>query len=559
MSDTSPNDMASAEPTSRQREPAVRRAAVQGGKPLWPHTVLVVLAGLSVHLFYWFHRKPDNLVRWVHGGGLRPADWRSFARGGVGLVIGAVVFWLFLAWLAARKRRRPLGDMARVGTAVFALLLAFAPLSFMHYWMQLRDTGSFLAHTAVIVIFVLALVRAYDTNVWHLFDGSTPRRQPALWALIVGALLVLDLTSCSFVRFYKFATHVDDLGLYDQMCWGLIHGHGFLTTIYPLPNDSFLAEHIMPTVAVFAQLYRVWEDPRLLLLVQASALAGGGWLVYRIARKRTSTPYFPLVLTFSYFINPLLERGWINDFHVDALEVFFYLAAYACLLDKERVRARIGYWLLLVLLLGCKEDVGLSVAVFGLVVAVAHRRWAVGLATMALGLVWSAVAATQLLPHFASAGGGEFVANRQLANYAHLGESAREIALAPILHPMRVIRAMLLPDRLVSVLRVLAPVGFLAIVSPLWLLLLGPPYLTTILSGWEGQYNLHTHYGLVFVAPVYLAAIEGWRRLEARFAERPQRLQTIALVVVCLAVLSANEYRKFRLSRPLKWTHEYRT
>jgi uncharacterized membrane protein len=297
----------------------------------------------------------------------------------------------------------------------------------------------------------------------------------------------------------------------------------------------------------------------MLLLLQTLALGGGGWLVYRIARTRTETCFFPMLITISYFLNPLLERGWINDFHIDAIEVPLYLGAYACLLHARRHAALAGYWVLIALLLGCKEDVGLNMAAFGFVIAITRRRWLLGFGTAAVGLAWSVIAITQLLPHFASLGGEQVVVNRQMENYAHLGDTPVDIALAPILHPLRVAKAVLMPERLTSVLKVLLPVGLLTLASPVWLLVLGPPYLTTILSGWVGQYELHTHYGLVFLAPAYIGAIEGWRRLENRYAARPARLDIIALGAACLMLLSTQEFRKFSLSWPLEWRREYRT
>lgn len=567
--DTLRSQAATPSPTDSVESTPDRSPREERGGRLGLAALLVVIAGFSIHLFYWFHRKPIKLVQLLSGDGLRASDWRSFARNGMGFVIGVAALWVLLSYLAARKRRWQLRPVLLRGSKAFIPCLAFAPLSLIHYWPALEGTASFLAHALVTAVFIVALTHVYDVDPWGPLDGRTRLRRAGFWALVVGALVFLDLTACSLYRFHEFQTGIDDLGLYDQLCWGLVNGHGFLSTIYSLPDDNFFAEHIVPTVAVFAQLYRIWTDPRLLLLLQAAALAGGGWLVYIIARKRTSASYIPLVLAFSYFINALLERGWIDDFHVDALEVFLYLSAYACLLHTERRRALAGYWISVVLLLGCKEDVGLSVAAFGVVIAVAHRRWALGLGTAALGFAWSFVAITQLLPHYAGVGDTGFEANRQLVNYAHLITDntdvdpsqirPMDIVLAPILHPVRVTKAVLAAPRVVSMLKVLLPVAFLPLLSPGWLLLLVPAYATTVLSGWYKQAELGTHYGLVFLAPTYIAAVEGWRRLETQFRDRPRRLRSSALVLVCLAILSANEYREFALSRPLKWRRKFRS
>lgn len=546
-----PSDAASSplSPGRNGKEPSYRMSA---------SIALVMFAGFSWHVYRWFQRKPERLVSLLSGEGMRGRDWSSFIRNGLGYAFGALAIWILISWLVARKRRRPIRPILHKGSRAFVILLPFAPLALLHCRSEVGGLA-FLLHTALIVGFVVALARVYDLDFASLFEGESRWRRPTLWAVVLGAFFILDMTLCSIYRYFEFTNHLDDLGLYDQLCWGLTRGYGFLTTIYPMPRDSFLAEHIVPTVAVFAQLYRVWANPLLLLLLQAVALTASGWLVFHIAQKRTGTRFVPALLTVSFFINPLLQRGWINDFHIDALEVFLYLAAYACLLEGRSIRHMIGYWVAVVLLLGCKEDVALSLAALGFVVAIAHRRWVTGLLTLAVGMVWSYVAITKLLPYFGSLGGAEIAMNRQLENYAHLGATPREIALAPILHPGRVMKAMLNSDRLVSVMRVLGPVAFLPLLSPLFLLLLGPMYLTTILSGWDTQYNLHTHYGLVFLAPAYIGAIEGWRKLEGWWGTQPRRLGLVALGAACLMVITSDEFRKFPFGDTLRWRRAYRT
>jgi len=565
----------------------------------WPLAV-VALAGLGLHLFRYFERKPEVLVDLLTGGYIRPSIWRSFGRNGAAHVAAAVAVWLLVAWILARRRRQPLAATLGAVAWPFAALLAFLPLAFLHFWPALREV-SFLVYATALTAFVLAMAQTFGVGDLRLPEARAWRRRPAFWALALALLFVAELVGASFYRFANLRNHIDDLGLYDQMCWGLIHGQGFLNTVYRLPGDTFLAEHIMPTAAVIAQFYRLWENPGMLILLQSIFLAAGAWLVWRIARERTASALFPMVLTVSYAINPLVQRGWIDDFHMDSVEVFLYLAVYWCFLHLSRKRlaseaeddahegvgdkeakqdagrpahdahkglsyksngwAVYGYWAAIALLLGCKEDVGLSVAVLGLVLAMAHRRhWRMALASSALGLAYSYVAITKVLPYYASFGGAEIEVNRQIANYAHLGGDLKEIALASFLHPVRVLRAMLMPERVVSVLKILMPVGFLPLAAPLFLLLLAPPYLTTILSGWSGQYALDVHYGLVFVAPACIAAIEGWRHLERWLAAAPARRPRLALLgVACLACLAADHFREYPLTRPLKWRREFRS
>ncbi|GAA1406077.1 DUF2079 domain-containing protein [Kitasatospora putterlickiae] len=223
-----------------------------------------------------------------------------------------------------------------------------------------------------------------------------------------------------------------DLGIFDQGVRGYAHFGLPVSSLkshhheFP-PGFSLLGDHFSPVIALMAPLYWLWDDPRSLLLGQALCFAAGVPLIRRIADRcfagadrRTARRAADLAALVYGLGWPLLvaSRG---GFH----EVAF--AVPLTLLMLERGMAR-QYWAsaLAGLLLCCtKEDMGLAVGAYGLVLLLRARRepdadrrrpavrWGLGL--LLGGPLASAVAIAKLIPAMGGAPGYYW-------NYEGLGE-----------------------------------------------------------------------------------------------------------------------------------------
>lgn len=515
------------------------------------HFLLVFVGAFLAHCFFWGSEHDVRWYRLLTQHTLTRSAGESFAESIAAFTVGMGALWVILACIARFFRGSGTWSEAFARSAQpynWLFLFIAAPAL---VWPALVGTPSYIYYTIVIALFIASIIVSFRINGSAPCPRFGPVSLPKTLIVVVVLYFGIDRMLAGFFRHLSFMSNMDDLGLYDQMLWGLLHNHGFWTTIYAIPSGNFMAEHIMPSVLLLVPFYVIACSPIMLYIAQTVFLIGGAIALAGIAGERARSPWFPLIAVFLYMVYSLNERGWVNDFHADTMEVCFYLGAFYFFLKRKNVL----YWACIILLLGCKEDVGLSVCALGVWMAVFERRWRIGASTAAVGFVWSAFSILYLLPELASA-----TENRQIENYAHLGGSVGEIARTFLLSPHVVLMHLTQPERLESIIKILAPFAFIGLLRPSTLLLLIPPMVTTVLSNWEPQYGLHTHYGQVFVGPACIGFIEGWRVLERvwdrRDSQRAIRYGAVAILMV-FAISSNSRFAKYPVRRPFKWTKNY--
>lgn len=360
-------------------------------------------------------------------------------------------------------------------------------------------------------------------------------RRGRRWALLLALGIVLaaaGLAGYSIARHNAFNSKAYDLGLHAQVWWNTSQGRLFAGSV---EVDNYLGDHISPIILPLAPLYRLWPDPRLLLLLQAAALAMGAWPLALLARRRLLCHWSQgahlaaLLLAAIYLTYPAL--GFVNrfEFHEEVFAVPLLLLAFWAL----EVR-RLGVMsLALALALLTKEDVGLTVAAFGLwacwrgraaPVAPAHNAseespahrtrdrglQAVGAFWAATGLAWSLLALFILIPHFRGA------ESDTLARYAWLGSGPADILSGALRDPGRIAGHLFGdPRRLWMLIKLLLPLGFLPLLSPALLIAL-PALAINWLAGNLYQASIYFHYAALTIPVLFAAAVYGVERVAGR-------------------------------------------
>ncbi len=362
------------------------------------------------------------------------------------------------------------------------------------------------------------------------------RRWPTLLALAI-IVAATALAGYSIARHNAFNSKAYDLGLHAQVWWNTSQGRLFAGSV---EVDNYLGDHVSPIIVLLAPLYRLWPDARLLLLLQAVALAVGAWPLALLARRQL-LPHWPqgahlaaLLLAGIYLTYPAL--GFVNrfEFHEEVFAVPLLLLAFWALEAR-----RLG-WMSLALLLALltKEDVGLTVAAFGLwawrrgrAIPVTltgsgaqpapardaseapprpprdRRLQTAGLAWAAIGVTWSLLALFVVIPHFRGA------ESDTLSRYAWLGSGPFDILSAAIQNPGRIAGHVLgEPQRLWMLVKFLLPVGFLPLLSPAILIAL-PSLAINWLAGNLYQASIYFHYAALMIPVVFAAAAYGMERL----------------------------------------------
>lgn len=349
-----------------------------------------------------------------------------------------------------------------------------------------------------------------------------------------------------------------DVGIFDQGVRGYAHFGLPVSSLksfhheFP-PGFSLLGDHFSPVLALIAPLYWVWDDPRSLIIGQAVLFAGVP-LARRIAARcfaqaDPGTARWAVDLAgLAYGLGwPLLvaSRG---GFH----EVAFAAPLTLLMFERGQARRYGGVVLAALLLCGTKEDLGLLVGAYGLVLILRarptrdRRQLRYGLALLVGGPLAAMVAITWLIPAMGGQPGYYW-------NYTALGTDGGDALRNVLDNPLLLVRAAFdAPLKPLLLLWLLGTTLALPLRSATALCAL-PLLAERILSSNPNHWSIARHYD-VFLWPVLVTAtLEVLGRLCAD--GRPQALARRAgLAVVGVTLVAAVPIGLAGLAIPSHWT-----
>ncbi len=338
-------------------------------------------------------------------------------------------------------------------------------------------------------------------------------------------------------RHWEYHTDAFDLGNMDQAVWNTLHGHPFRFT--NRGNDDFapptrLSIHVEPIILPLALLYLIHSGPETLLVTQTVALALGAIPLFALSLRRLpDAPFVGVALVLGYLISPLLLGVALWDFHPVALATPLLIAAVLAL-DARRY----GWFLTAAILaMSTKEDIGLSVAILALLLAIARpERRRFGLLVALGSLVWVAICFKLILPHYnASAPGG----NNYWYRYAWLGATPAQAIINLFIQPWILLGHLFAPGELGYLAVLLRTAGGLGLLAPVTLLAASPDLAVNLLSTHAEQYSGFFQYNAAIIPYLMTAAVYGAAALiHAR--QRREATGRPASIRAALAALGAS-------------------
>ena len=319
----------------------------------------------------------------------------------------------------------------------------------------------------------------------------------ALYALVVGVLALL--------RYESFASDFDH-GIFSQYVWLLGHLHEPFNTIV---LRTLLGDHVEPGIALLAPLGTLGVGAPGILVVQTLALAATAPLLYLLARESGARGWVAAVPALLWCASPVVLRPALHDFHPETL-VPVLLVGGLVLLARGHL-----LWFLLTVVLACsmKEDVGLTFAALGLVLAWEGRR-RLGLGLAAGAAAWSVIAVYAVLPAFGNAASEEF--GPRFAG--DRGDSFADVARYSVLHPFSAVDRALTPTDVGVLAMLVLTTGGLCLLAPRRLLVVVPAAALNLLSAYDLQHTIQYHYWIVAMGAVAAAGAVGAGRVGPRTA-----------------------------------------
>ncbi|HLS25769.1 MAG TPA: DUF2079 domain-containing protein [Beutenbergiaceae bacterium] len=354
--------------------------------------------------------------------------------------------------------------------------------------------------------------------------GSWAGRHRA--ALVLTAAVTAVYTLFSWRQWARFEVPSWDLGIFTQ----LMRAYAELRApVVPIKGEGFmlLGDHFHPLLAVFAPFYAIWPSGFTLLVAQAVCVGISAGIVTACGVRHLGR-WPGVAIGAAYGLSWGIQSAVASQFHEVALALPVLAASLSALVRRRHLAAAL--WSLP--LLGIKEDLGLTVAVIGVVIAIrGSRRLGLGLAALGVAAFW--VTTSLVLPALNPDGIWDYAQDSIVAQLFADPVAALAGLGAGV------------TNKLVLVLAVFAITLFAALASPLALITL-PTLAWRLTSEVPFHWGTEWHYSAVLMVVVFIAAIDA---LHTRRGAVPLARPAAAVIAGVAVVVSA----WFPLSALTQW------
>lgn len=319
------------------------------------------------------------------------------------------------------------------------------------------------------------------------------------WSLPLLKILTVVVAVVYFLlglyKYYAMQCGLWDFGIYDSML-SIAANDGIWMRDY----RGGWFDHFSPVVLLLVPFYKLYDHPVWLIALQAAAMAAAAPLLYLTARRYFRQGAFPFLVTAMYCLNPYYSRMALYDFHIECLFAPLLFAAFFCY-----ARNRFN-WMTLLLAAAplIKEDFVVPAAAAGLLLLSRRRTRFHGGIVFAAALFWTFFVLKIYYPHILG------TAYWHYGRFELFAPTFQETAHNVLVMAGRIFTR----NTLAVILSVVLPFALLPLIN--WraaLLFWFPTLAIQLISGFEHQQLLMSHYSSAVLAVTPLAALWGARSL----------------------------------------------
>jgi uncharacterized membrane protein len=305
----------------------------------------------------------------------------------------------------------------------------------------------------------------------------------------------LILFTASSVRHILFQSTAFDLGIFDQAVYLISQGKEPVTSIQ---GFHILGDHAAWIFYPLALLYKIYPSVYWLFTVQAIALALAALPTWYLSLQAGLKESQAIAVVTTYLLYPLVFNANLFDFHPEVIAVPLILSA----ILAARLNRIWWFCISIILVLGCKAVLSLTVAAMGVWLIIFEKRRFCGLLALAASVAWFFIATQSIIPHFS---GAEAAA---VGRYSYLGDSVLGIAKNLVLQPNVILGKVFSLDNLGYLILLFAPVIWGFSFQGLTPLVAGIPCLAlNILADYQPQKDLIHQYSLPLLPFLILVVI----------------------------------------------------
>jgi uncharacterized membrane protein len=314
--------------------------------------------------------------------------------------------------------------------------------------------------------------------------------------VIVG-ISALILLTYSILRHELFNSG-GDLAFFDQCVYLISQGKQPISSIL---GFHVLADHAAGILYFLALLYKIHPSVYWLFTVQSTALALGSIPTYFLALQAGLKENQAIAIVAVYLLYPLIYNANLLEFHPDTIAVPALLTAVLA----ARTKKIIWFCVSVLVVLGCKAVLSLTVAAMGVWLLLFEKRRFYGAIAIISGIVWFLIANKIIIPFF---GSEATLLTRHLYRYSYLGHSFSETLQIILFQPQIIFSHIFTLINLEYLFYLLVPVIWGLRPKSMTPLIGAIPCLAlNLLADHPSQKNLIWHYSLPIITFLILSLI----------------------------------------------------
>lgn len=362
---------------------------------------------------------------------------------------------------------------------------------------------------------------------------TSPRLSPALRSApyLLVALFTWLYSLLSLARWHRWDSPSWDNAIFEQAIKGWANFGAPIVDIKG-PGYHQLGDHWSPLLAVIGPIYRIFPDPKTLLIVQAVLIAVSVWPITRYATKRFG--WAGVAIGVAYGASWGLQAAVDVQFHEFCLAVPLLAFGLVAYLEKKWLASAI--WICL--LMGVKEDMGLVVFVFGLLLWWSKQR-KLGAIVTGIGTLGMVLVLTVLVPIFNPWNQYDYW------NKIETGTGAQEQSggLGEFF------TTLLTPDTKIATVAVMVLITLgLCLRSPITLMVV-PTLCLRFISETETHWGTTWHYSSFLMPILFVAAIDALDRMPRKQIGRQLRL-ALPIAMAIVALILTTRFPLWNLTKP---------
>ena len=353
------------------------------------------------------------------------------------------------------------------------------------------------------------------------------------------AIYILVLSYFILFSYLSIAEHLglksnmNDLGNMDQALYTTTKGKFMVNSTFFIAegktNPSFIAKHAFFTLLAFIPFYLIYPSPNMLLIAQSALVALGALPLYWLGREFFKKErWLSLITPFAYLVNPTVHDATLHDFHALTIAMPIVIFAFYFMYKKRYF----WFYLLAVIIALSKEDMPLTIFMFGLYMFFIQKERLRGFIVSLFSILYFFVVVDIIMPYFSGTESLPLISSR----YSHLGGNAFEIVKTLIVKPWLIISYSLSELKFAYILSLFIPVLFIPFLSLEVLSLLVPGLLVNLLSSNSIMHQpFEFYHSAVIMAIIFIATTFSINKLKVSKLNRiSSKVVGVSLVISLL-------------------------